>query len=191
MRGLIVHSVLEQSGTRENPVGPGVDESAAGEFERDSDDLDRLLEQAIGGLGDEETALLVGRTDAGELNRLREEIGQVLATDAWREWMAGEHYRELPFVHLAGPGDWRQGRFDLFVPPAAASGHADVRIVDFKTDRVRKSGVEAAALRYETQSRVYRAAVEAILGARDGVLPGGGRVRVVLHFTRPNQQVDI
>jgi ATP-dependent exoDNAse (exonuclease V) beta subunit len=191
VRGLIVHSVLEQSGTRENPVGPGVDESAAGEFELDSDDLDRLLEQAIGGLGDEETALLVGRTDAGELNRLREEIGQVLATDAWREWMAGEHYRELPFVHLAGPGDWRQGRFDLFVPPAAASGHADVRIVDFKTDRVRKSGVEAAALRYETQSRVYRAAVEAILEARDGVLPGGGRVRVVLHFTRPNQQVDI
>ena len=117
----------------------------------------------------------------------------MLSTDAWREWVAGEHYSELPFVHLAGPGDWRQGRIDLFVPPpdGAGSGHADARIVDFKTDRVPKSGVEAAALRYETQTRVYREAVEAILGARDGVLPGGGRVRVILHFTRPNQQAEI
>ena len=176
LRGLIVHGVLEKSDTRGDP-----------------DDLDYLLEQTIGGLGDEESALLTGRTDADELNRLREEIRRVLSTDAWREWVAGEHYSELPFVHLAGPGDWRQGRIDLFVPPpdGAAAGHTDARIVDFKTDRVSKSEVKAAAITYETQTRVYREAVEAILGARDGVLPGGGRVRVVLHFTRPNQQAEV
>ena len=118
---------------------------------------------------------------------------QVLASEVWRDWMAGEHYRELPFVHLAGPGDWRQGRIDLFVPPRDPDDpeHADVRIVDFKTDRVEQSGLEAAARRYATQSTVYREAIEAILGARDGILPGDGRVRVLLHFTNPNQQVEV
>jgi ATP-dependent exoDNAse (exonuclease V) beta subunit len=193
VRGLIVHDVLERSGAEGDPDGPGLDETTVADSEFALDELDRLLDQAIGGLREEDSALLVGRTEAGELTRLREEIHRVLSGEAWREWMASEHYRELPFVHLAGPGDWRQGRIDLFVPrpQPSESGHADVRIVDFKTDRVQGGGVEAAARRYATQARVYREAIEAILGASDGVLPGGGRVRVVLHFTGPDRQVEV
>jgi ATP-dependent exoDNAse (exonuclease V) beta subunit len=176
VRGLVVHGVLEQS-----------------DADDDLDELDRLLEQALGGLGDEESGLVVGSADAGSRERLREEIRRVLASEAWREWVAGEHHRELSFVHLAGPGDWRQGRIDLFVPPRDPDDpeRADVRIVDFKTDRVEQSGLEAAAGRYRTQSTVYREAIEAILGARDGMLPGGGRVRVLLHFTHANRQVEV
>jgi hypothetical protein len=117
----------------------------------------------------------------------------VLSSEAWRGWVAGEHYRELPFVHLAGPGDWRQGRIDLFIPPGASGvpvDSADARIVDFKTDRVR-GDLAAAAGRYEIQTRVYREAVEAILGTGESSLSGGGRVRVVLHFTHPNQQIEV
>ena len=192
VRGLIVHDVLEQSGADGDPDGPRLDEAKTADSEFELDELDRLLDQAIGGLREEDSTLLVGRTEAGELNRLREEIHRVLSSEAWRDWTAGEHYLELPFVHLAGPGDWRQGRIDLFVPrpPPSESGHADVRIVDFKTDRVQEGGVEAAAQRYATQTRVYREAIEAILGASNGVLPGGGTVRVVLHFTGPDLQVE-
>jgi len=176
VRGLILHDVLERS-----------------ETDDDLDELDRLLEQAIGGLGDEGSGLVVGPADAGGRERLREEIRRVLASEAWRDWVAGEHYRELSFVHLAGPGDWRQGRIDLYVPPRGPDDpeQADVRIVDFKTDRVEQNGLEAAARRYSTQSTVYREAIEAILGARDGVLPGDGRVRVTLHFTHPNRKVEV
>ena len=175
VRGLIVHGVLEHS-----------------DADDDLDELDRLLEQAIGGLGDGESSLVVGG-EAGGRERLREEIRRVLASEEWRDWMAGEHYRELPFVHLAGSGDWRQGRIDLFVPPRDPDDpeHADVRIVDFKTDRVEQSGLKAAARRYATQSTVYREAIEAILGASDGILPGDGKVRVLLHFTHANRQVEV
>ena len=192
VRGLIVHDVLERSRMGGGADAGGTDESGADDAHIGLEELDRLLEEAIGGLGDEESGFLVGDAEERDRDRLRDEISRVLSSSAWREWVGVEHYRELPFVHLAGPGDWRQGRIDLFVPNSApeAFGHADARIVDFKTDRVSQDRIEAAARRYTTQSGVYRAALEAILGARDGILPGGGRVRVILHFTHPNAQVE-
>ena len=178
VRGSIVHGVLERTDADPDLL---------------LEELDRLLEQAIGGLGEDESFVRAGQQGIDARDRLREEILRVLSSEAWRDWVAGEHYRELPFVHLAGPGDWRQGRIDLFVPPGrsgASADSTDARIVDFKTDRMR-GDLSAAAGRYEIQTRVYREAVEAILGAGESTLPGGGRVRVVLHFTHSNQQIEV
>jgi hypothetical protein len=180
VRGSIVHGVLERTDADPDLL---------------LEELDRLLEQAIGGLGEDESFVRAGQQGIDARDRLREEILRVLSSEAWRDWVAGEHYRELPFVHLAGPGDWRQGRIDLFVPPGRSGASADsteARIVDFKTDRMRGDlDLAASAARYEIQTRVYREAVEAILGAGESTLPGGGRVRVVLHFTHSNQQIEV
>ncbi len=193
VRGSIVHGVLER--TRAAP-GSGEDgDQIVSEDDPDLlvQELDRLLEETIGGLGEDESFVRAGYQGTDARVQLREEIVRVLSSEAWRGWVAGEHYRELPFVHLAGPGDWRQGRIDLFIPPGASGvpvDSADARIVDFKTDRVR-GDLAAAAGRYEIQTRVYREAVEAILGTGESSLSGGGRVRVVLHFTHPNQQIEV
>ena len=178
LRGSIVHAVLERTGDDPDHL---------------LEELDRLLEEAIGGLGEDESFVRAGHQGTDARDQLREEIYRVLSSEAWRDWVAGEHYRELPFVHLAGPGDWRQGRIDLFIPPGAsgaAADSADARIVDFKTDRM-KGDLAAAAGRYEIQALVYREAVEAILGMGESTLPAGGRVRVILHFTHPNQQIEL
>lgn len=173
LRGLIVHEVLERA-------------------ERDLS-LDRLLDEAIGGVGDAEPGLVVADFDQGARARLRMEIDAVLSGDPWRDWVAGEHHRELPFVHLAGADDWRQGRIDLFVPPrdTGKSESGEVRIVDFKTDRIGPEELSDAAGRYETQTRIYREAVEAILGIDSGNKGEFRRVRVTLHFTHPNRQFEV
>ncbi len=173
VKGLIVHDALERA-------------------DRESS-LDRLLDEAIGGVGEEEPGLIIGDLDQGDRARLRKEIDAVLSTDAWRDWVSGEHYRELAFVHLAGAGDWRQGRIDLFVPSRGIGerGSTDVRIVDFKTDRVGPGDLATAASRYATQIRVYREALEAILGGGAGNPSGDERIQVILHFTHPNRQLEV
>lgn len=173
LKGLIVHDVLERA-----------------ELEVS---LDRLLDEAIGGVGDAEPGLSVGDFDQRVRASLRQEIDAVLSSDPWREWVAGEHYRELPFVHLAGAGDWRQGRIDLFVPPHGTGRpeSGEVRIVDFKTDRIDPEDLSSAARRYHTQTAVYREAIEAILGGGAGESAESRRIRVILHFTHPNRQLEV
>ncbi|MFO7588150.1 MAG: UvrD-helicase domain-containing protein [Gemmatimonadota bacterium] len=177
VRGTIVHRVLETAGLEE-------------------EDLSALLEEAIGGL-DEEGARLPGDgAGRGERRGLEEEVRRVLESDAWREWMSGEHHRELPFVHFAAPREWRQGRIDLFLPPRpaprrrAAPVRGEARVVDFKTNRVEAGEVESAARRYEVQAQVYRDAVRAIL-AGSAATSDAPDVRVVLHFTGPGRQVEL
>lgn len=173
VRGTLVHRALERAG-------------------EDADELAALLDEAIGGL-DEEDALAFADA-AGDAARmsLRQEIGRVLQSRAWSGWTSGEHHRELAFIHFAAPREWRQGRLDLFVPPRPGAGDAagQARIVDFKTSRVDPREVASAARRYEVQARVYRDAVRAIL-APPGDPAGGPDVRVTLHFTHADRGVEL
>ncbi|MCL7979058.1 MAG: UvrD-helicase domain-containing protein [marine benthic group bacterium] len=172
VRGSLVHEVLE----------------------RIEDDLEDLLEEVIEGIGEEGAGSPGGVRRLGVRERLRSEIENVLASDAWREWVSSEHYREISFVHFAGPDDWRQGRIDLFVPPrpgdpGVATGPL---IVDFKTDRVGEEGTDPLADRYRTQARVYREAIDAILGGSFGSGAGPAETtRVILYFTETGDKVMV
>jgi ATP-dependent exoDNAse (exonuclease V) beta subunit len=169
VRGAIIHEVLE----------------------RLDGDLEELLEEMIGGLGEEDAGSHGGVRSARAHDRLRSEIETLLASDAWQEWVASEHHREMTFVHFAGPDDWRQGRIDLFIPSRSdASGVVTAPlIVDFKTDRVGDGGTDSLVDRYRVQGQVYREAVDAILG-RTGSSGTGpdGITKVILHFTETGQQ---
>jgi ATP-dependent helicase/nuclease subunit A len=178
LRGSIVHGILQRAG----PDSEGLD-----------DLMDDLLEEEVGGIGEEDA----GRSARLRRWRVREqlklEIERLLSTDTWAEWVSEPHFRELPFVHFAGPTDWRQGRIDLFVPARAVAGE-DRRgplIVDFKTDRVEGDGVQQAAERHRIQARLYREAVDAILPMSERNPAPEDRTRVILHFTHSGQQVEL
>ena len=177
-RGSIVHGALERAGA--DPAGL-------------EDLLDTLLEEEIGGIDEEQ----VGKPGQPRLWRAREqlrsEIERVLASAEWKQWVSGSHFRELPFVHLAGPADWRQGRIDLFVPagPRSDSDPAGALIVDFKTDRVAGNVVEQAAERHRLQAQLYREAVDAILRGSGSAAGSKDATRVILHFTHSGRQVEL
>jgi hypothetical protein len=169
LRGSIIHEVLER-----------IDE-----------DLDDLLEEVIEGIGEEGAGFPRGAGRTRVRERLLSEIEKLLDSEAWQEWVSSEHYREMPFVHFAGPDDWRQGRIDLFVPPRSdKAGEATAPlIVDFKTDRIAEEGTDRLVNRYRTQARVYREAVDAILDRDVGSDEGlGGRTRVMLYFTETGEK---
>lgn len=174
VRGTIVHRALESADAEE-------------------EDLGALLDEAIGGLEEDDALRLADGAGEEARRALREEIRRVLEGGAWRAWTSGEHHRELAFVHFAGPQEWRQGRLDLFVPPRSGPGEArtGARIVDFKTNRVDPSAVSAAARRYEVQARVYRDAVRAILAPPDDPDAEPPEVRVTLLFTHADRAVDL
>ncbi len=174
VRGTIVHGILERA-----------------ELDPSGEELDRLLDEAIHDLAEDEAFLAAVRPGSVARDRLRQEIAEILSGDDWRELVSADHHREMPFVHFAGPADWRQGRIDLYVPPGAFAGPdgANARVIDFKTDRV-QGDLSRAAERYDIQAAVYRDAVRAILGERIGTVAGGG-VRVVLHFTERNRGVEV
>jgi ATP-dependent helicase/nuclease subunit A len=169
VRGTIIHEVLE----------------------RIDGDLEELLEEVIGRLGEEDDGSPGGVRSARAHDRLRSEIESLLASDAWQEWVASEHHREMTFVHFAAPDDWRQGRIDLFIPSRCdANGVVTAPlIVDFKTDRVGDEGTDSLVDWYRVQGQVYREAVDAILG-RTGSSGTGpdGITKVILHFTETGQQ---
>jgi ATP-dependent exoDNAse (exonuclease V) beta subunit len=169
VRGAIIHEILE----------------------RIDGDLEELLEEMIGGLGEEDAGSQGGVRSARAHDRLRSEIETLLASDAWQEWVASEHHREMTFVHFAGPDDWRQGRIDLFIPSRSGSSGVVTAplIVDFKTDRVGEGGTASLVDRYRVQGQVYREAVDAILG-RTGSSGTGpdGITKVILHFTETGEQ---
>lgn len=151
VRGVVIHGVLERI--------------------REEADLAELLEVAIGALDSPELEERLGAGTAYRL-ALEEELRRVVASDEWRWYVEGEHWRELRFVHLRAPRRWRAGAFDLFRP-----GEPRHLIVDFKTHEIEAAAVESTAAHYAPQVAVYRAAARA--AGRDAL--------VRLHFTRPNR----
>jgi hypothetical protein len=150
--GTIVHGVLEKI--------------------EDENELSALLEETIGDLEmpELETVLSAGTP---YWSALEEEIQRVIRSDEWKWYVEGEHYRELPFVHLVSEREWRIGAFDLYRP--------DGWIIDFKTHDVEAAKVEEVAEDYRIQAEIYKAGVAAIRGP----------AKMRLHFTKPNVTIDL
>lgn len=163
VRGVLIHTVLER-------------------LEAESE-LARILGEAIAGLDAPESETLL---EPGSRYRemLHEEIAAVVRSEEWADYVEGEHWRELPFLHVLGGREWRLGAFDLFriAPAEGAASGAVPWIVDFKTHAIDAASVPDVAATYSVQAEVYRSAAEAILGVP---------VRVSLHFTHPNLAIDV
>lgn len=151
IRGDIIHGVLERI--------------------REDAQLSQILEETIGELETPELefALAPGSRYRDELEA---EITRVIRSADWAWYIEHEHHRELPFLHLAAPREWRMGAFDLYRP--------DGWIIDFKTHQVTAESVDRIAASYRLQMRIYGAAA-AIRGA----------VRTRLHFTHPGVVIDV
>ena len=161
VRGTLIHTVLER-------------------LEAESE-LARILGEAIAGLDAPESETLL---EPGSAYReaLRAEIEAVVRSDEWAHYVEGEHWREIPFLHLIGPREWRLGAYDLYHPGRRDDQQRDPRIVDFKTHEIESEKVPETAGTYEVQVGVYREAAASILGRP---------VRVSLHFTHPNVAIDL
>ena len=163
VRGVLIHTVLER-------------------LEAESE-LSRILGEAIAGLDAPESETLL---EPGSLYRekLREEIAAVVRSAEWGHYVEGEHWRELPFLHVRGAREWRLGAFDLFRPGTAAGAGelTPARIVDFKTHVIEAARVPETAAAYAVQADVYREAAATILECP---------VQVSLHFTHPNVAIDV
>ncbi len=148
VRGTVIHGVLER-------------------IQAESE-LSRLLDETIGSLDDPDIEYALG-PGSSYREALEEEIARVIGSPAWAEYTEGEHYRELPFVHLSGEREWRTGAFDLYRPNDPLS-----LVLDFKTHAVRDAEEAAqVAEGYRVQADVYREAAEL-----------AGPVEVRLEFTR-------
>jgi ATP-dependent helicase/nuclease subunit A len=153
MRGTIVHGVLERI--------------------REEAELRELLDETIGDLASPELETLMAEGTPYRV-ALEQEIRDVIRGDDWQWYIEGEHYRELTFLHLVGPREWRTGAFDLYRPDSPGW------IIDFKTHDAAADQVATVAKGYAAQAEFYRAAAE---------IHGPSRVR--LHFTRTNTVVDM
>ncbi|MGB5301628.1 MAG: PD-(D/E)XK nuclease family protein, partial [Gemmatimonadota bacterium] len=161
IRGTLIHTVLER-------------------LEAESE-LARILGEAIAGLDAPESEILL---EPGSAYReaLLEEIEAVVRSPEWAHYVEGQHWRELPFLHLLGPREWRLGAYDLFHPGREDDPARVPRIVDFKTHVIESEEVPDTAATYEIQAEVYREAAATILGRP---------VQVSLHFTHPNVAIDV
>ena len=161
VRGTLIHTVLER-------------------LEAESE-LARILGEAIAGLDAPESETLL---EPGSAYReaLRVEIEAVVRSEEWAHYVEGEHWRELPFLHLLGPREWRLGAYDLFHPGREGDAEGTPRVVDFKTHEIGSEEVPDTAVTYEIQAEVYREAAATILERP---------IRVSLHFTHPNVAVDV
>ncbi|HJO02374.1 MAG TPA: UvrD-helicase domain-containing protein [Acidobacteriota bacterium] len=153
VRGTLIHGVLER-------------------IERE-DELAAILEETIGSLDDPELERLMS-AHSRYREALEAEIRRIVRSDAWKWYVEGENYRELSFLHLLGPLDWRVGAFDLYRP-----GDPETWVVDFKTHEIEAAEVAAIAAGYRIQAQVYRQAARV-----------AGPARVRLHFTGPDELVD-
>ncbi len=173
VRGALIHGVLER-----------IEEEA---------ELARILNEAIAGLDAPESESLL--EPGTEYRRaLESEIAAVVRSPQWAWYVDDPHWRELDFLHLVGPRDWRVGAFDLFRParPGAEGRDGQPWIVDFKTHEIEAEQATATAAEYDVQVAVYRSAVSDILGLPSGPGAGGdSRIGVALHFTRPNLPVEV
>jgi ATP-dependent exoDNAse (exonuclease V) beta subunit len=158
VRGELIHGVLERI--------------------QEVEDLARVLNETIAGIDAPELEQLLA-PGGPYREALEAEIEEVVRSDRWAWYVEGEHYRELPFVHLLGPKEWRQGALDLYRP----GQDADCHIIDFKTHQIDAEEVARKAVEYEVQAQVYREAAGAISGSND--------VRVAFHFTHPNVAVEV
>jgi len=151
IRGDIIHGVLERM--------------------REDTEIAQILEETIGELDAPELEIVLapGSQYRAELEA---EIERVIASAEWAWYIRDEHYRELPFLHLAGPRDWRTGFFDLYRP--------DGWIIDFKTHQVAGDAVMRVAESYRIQMRLYSEAAAV-----------RGPVRTRLHFTHSGMVVDV
>ena len=111
-------------------------------------ELARILDETIGSLDEPQIDGVLG-SGSNYRTALEEEIRGVVRSSEWAWYVEGEHYRELEFVHLAGPREWRAGAFDLYRPD-----EPDAVIVDFKTQEVGEDDVEQVAEPYRVQARV-------------------------------------
>jgi len=164
VRGTLIHGVLEK-------------------IEAEAE-LARILGEAIAVLDAPESETLL-QPGSAYREALENEIAAVVRSDEWAHYVAGEHWRELPFLHLSGSREWRLGAFDLFRPvagPTESGSDSAALIIDFKTHVIDAAAVRQTAATYEVQARVYREAAQAILGRP---------VRVGLHFTHPNVAVEL
>ena len=152
LRGTLIHGVLERI--------------------QEANELARILEETIGALDEPELEWLA-RPGGAYREALEEEIRRVVESEKWAWYVSGPNWREMQFLHLVGPRDWRIGALDLyrFLEDQAA-------IIDFKTHDARAEEVEAIAKDYEIQASVYSEA---------GAI--AGPVSVSLHFTKPNAVV--
>lgn len=137
-------------------------------------EIAQLLDETIGALDSPE---LEERMATGTEYRLalEEEIGKVVTSKEWKSYTEGEHYRELSFAQVVTSCKWRTGAFDLFRVGIPNS------IVDFKTHEIDRAEAERVAREYRRQVLLYSAAARALAGP----------ARVQLHFTRPNQAIDM
>ncbi|HSL70563.1 MAG TPA: 3'-5' exonuclease, partial [Longimicrobiales bacterium] len=151
LRGDVIHGVLERI-TPELAIA-------------------QVLEETIGELDapELEFVLAPGTEQRAELEA---EIERVITGAEWNWYVKGEHYRELPFLHLAAPREWRIGAFDLYRP--------DGWIVDFKTHQLTADRTARAAEDYRLQMRIYRDAASIAVV-----------VRTRLHFTHSNSVIDL
>jgi ATP-dependent helicase/nuclease subunit A len=150
-RGTIIHGVLERI--------------------RADAELANVLEETIGELGAPELEFALAPGTAYRA-ALEQEIERVIQSDEWKWYVQGEHYRELPFIHLAAAREWRTGSFDLYRP--------DGWIIDFKTHQVSAARAPREAEHYRTQMRLYREAAAT-----------RGAVKTRLHFTHANVVVEV
>ena len=148
IRGSLIHGVLERI--------------------QEESELAGLLDETIGGLDDADIEYALG-PGSSYREAVEAEIAKVISSPQWAEYTAGEHYRELSFVHLAEEREWRAGAFDLYRP-----GVPESLVMDFKTHPVNDARAAAkVAAGYSVQVEVYRNA---------GELAGPTDVR--LEFTR-------
>jgi ATP-dependent helicase/nuclease subunit A len=159
-RGQIVHDVLERL--------------------KELDELDRLLEDAIGRWDPDAPppeAVTGGRYRA----KLREEVERVAKHADYRAVadLPGAR-RELGFVHLEGEGREFQGKLDL-----AAVRSDGVVLVDVKTSQgLTEDAARLRAASYQPQRNVYVRAVEAV-GGRDVAEFGFHFSGAGLHIAEP------
>jgi len=156
-RGNIVHDVLQH--------------------QREDDELDALLEDAIG-RWDEDAPPPETAEGVRYREHLKEEITLVAGHPDYRAVaeLPGAR-RELPFLHVAGAGHFYQGAIDL-----AARGDAGYVLLDVKTTQCDAKETEKKAEHYAPQRDVYVRAAEAI----------GGRPveRFAFQFSRAGVQVS-
>ena len=138
-RGQIVHDVLERL--------------------REDDELERLLEEAIG-RWDREAPPPEGSRGAAYRKHLREEVERVAGHPQYRAIAdLPTARRELAFTHLLTGDAYTQGAMDL-----AALRLDGLVLVDVKTSQMTAADAKQRAASYGPQRDVYVAAAEAISG---------------------------
>ncbi|MGD8497051.1 MAG: 3'-5' exonuclease, partial [Gemmatimonadales bacterium] len=156
LRGTLIHGVLERIEAVE--------------------ELSRLLGETIADVDAPPGVEEMLEPGAPYRRALEAEIERVVRGERWRWYVEGPHYRELPFLVLAGGRPWVTGALDLYRPGS------EPWIIDFKTHRISPDEAPRTAADYEIQARVYRDAVSALSGRTP---------RVLLHFTHPDVAVEM